>query len=165
MPATVTLIIQVLALLLLAVGLVLYARVVESKTATGRRVLWINLLAMVLVGTSVALNVGVLFQEKTGTSLGLSGGVGSDARAWLTQHEKTPPKKDDPGTNIKLVADAVTFLRARSAQLPPEAQAKVEELSRLPERPKRLLSHAEEQLYFAAASDAFVLIQGLAKGK
>ncbi len=160
---TIVLILQAAAFLVLLVGLVLYARVVESKTRTGRRVLWLNLTALLLIGGSLALSSGIVMQEKTGRSLGLSGGVSSDARTWLKQHGNAPPNRTDVGRNITMLSDGIAFLRARKTQLSPETQAQLEELSRVPERPKRLLSAQEESTYFAGANDVYVLIHALAK--
>lgn len=160
---TTGMILQATAFLVLLVALVLHARVVESKTRTGRRVLWLNLVALLLVGASLAMTSGVFIQERTGRDLGLSGGVGSDARAWIRKHSAAPPDKGDVGRNIGILADGVAFLRARSSQIPEEARRKLDELSRIPERPRRLLDTQEESRYYAGAHDVYVLIETLAK--
>jgi hypothetical protein len=120
------------------------------------------LTSLVLVGLSTILVALTFTQETTGKNLGVSGGIGSDARAWVRQHEKSPPAKNDVGTNLGILSDGVAWLKAHQPQLDVTGQAKLQELSRLPEKPKRLLNMSEQAEYYQAADSAYNYIKQLA---
>jgi hypothetical protein len=151
---------QTIGLVLLLVAVVLTFRhrhVVGLKSVPG-----ILAGSMLCIGVATTLMYAVLLQEKTGMKLGISGGIASDARAWIKQHESAPPKRGDVGQNIHVLSDAITFLKAHLSELPAPAKATFDELSRVPPKPTRLLSVSEETQYFQAAQSGYSTIQELA---
>ena len=151
-PAIVT---QSVGFVLLVLALIMALR------GAGKQLKGVLVGALVCMGASTALMYALLVQEKTGTNLGVPGGIASDARTWMHQHSQ-PPTKSDVGTNIKILSDSVSFLKSHQSQLRPAAKAKFDELLRVPDKPKRLLTVSEEAQYFEAAKNGYAVIGELA---
>jgi hypothetical protein len=160
--------VQALGFVLLLIATIFSWR--HRNVASFSRVPALLLGSLVCVGIALAFMTAVLLQEKTGVKLGVSGGIASDARAWVRAHEAAPPKRNDVGANIKVLSDGVAFLKAHQAELPAAGKATLEELARVPAKPTRLLTVSEEAQYFQAADTAYKTIaeiaqQGSAAGK
>ena len=131
--------------------------------AYGKKALTTTILAFALAACSAGMSLGMLFQEKTGLSLGLPGGVVSDAEKWLKQHEGVSPRPGQVGDNMAIFREGMAFLKTHKRVLPPTAIKTMETFSTLPEKPVKLLSPTEEQRYYAAADEIMVAIRGLAR--
>ncbi|MGI8907307.1 MAG: hypothetical protein ACR2IE_12545 [Candidatus Sumerlaeaceae bacterium] len=156
------LILQIVVLLMVLAAWVKARSLNRSGMAATRQLVIVLSVGLVFAALASLLSGAALFQEQTGRNLGVSGGIASDARAWLRQHGTRPKDRTDVGQNIRTLADAVTFLKAHQGQLSSAGTAKLEELSRVPEKPKRLLTVGEETQYFQAADDGYNFISGLA---
>ena len=118
--------------------------------------------AFVCVFLMLAMNIGMVIQERSVTNLHLPGSVSTKARIWTQEHAATPPKRGDIGTNIKLVGDGVDFFAANRHRIPTDAAARLEEATKLPAKVTKLLSPAEEEAYFEAARTIVDVIGSLA---
>jgi hypothetical protein len=117
----------------------------------------------VLATCSAVMSVGMLLQEKTGISLGLPGGVVSDAEKWLKQHEGVSPRPGQVGDNMAIFREGMAFLKTHKRVLPSSAIKTMETFGSLPEKPVKLLSPMEEQRYHTAAEEIMVTIRALAR--
>lgn len=148
------------ALILAAKG---FMQIPDWRRSGGRLALGLSVLSGLAMCAAIGVCIAVLIQEKVGISLGMSGGQVSDARTWIMQHQTTKPTKGEVGDNIKILSEGLGFLRPRYSQLPPAVQARVDELSRIPDKPTRMLTVTEETRYYDGALEAYTIIESLSK--
>jgi hypothetical protein len=153
-----------LAALLECVSLILLLVALAKTWQLGRprqtRLLAILLGACLLLACALFLNVGSLLQETSGVNLHMPATLRTRARLWLKEH--TAPQRSQIGSNIRLLADAVTFYRSNKEGFSPEAQLRMEQCCGLPSKPDHILSIAEEGRYYEAAQQAWMQIEQLA---
>lgn len=154
------LILLIVAFIFLIAGFFYFYGLPDSRTAPGKYIKMILAGAMLCVVSAAGVSVAIMVQEKTGYETGLSGGVESDARQWVSAHEKQKPAVDQTGDNIVTLRDGLTFLKRNSQG--PNAQAVIQRYSGLQERPTRLLSKSEERQYYEGASAVYKLIVEIA---
>jgi hypothetical protein len=153
------------AIVLLALTFLFFTGMPDSRLSTGRRVKWMFLASTLCVAAGMAVAITIKIQENTGTVTGLSGGVESDARQWISRNSPQAPVADQAGDNIKILREGLLFLRSHPAiGNTPEASSLMQRYSGLPERPTRLLTHQEETQYYEGAQAVWRLISGIAQG-
>ncbi len=156
----------VLALLLAAATYVLFAGLPDSRTASGKRVKFALLGLTVCLVFGIGLSVAILVQEETGMVTGLSGGLESDARQWVSRNATTPPQPDQAGDNIRILHDGISFINSHpSVAETAEATTLLQQYSNLPARPTRLLTRQEESQYYEGARSVYRLISSLAEAE
>jgi hypothetical protein len=152
-------ILQVAALLLILAGFFFYMGSPDSRTSPGKRLKAILLGAGVFIIGSIGVSVAIMVQEQTGVEMGLSGGLESDARQWVSRNRENPPAANQPGDNIRILREGIDFLKSHpSVRETERGAAIVQTYGLLPERPTRLLTRQEEIQYYEGAKAVYELI-------
>lgn len=151
---------QAFALLFLLAAIWSFTRVPDWRRTAAHRAFGMGVVAVLAMIAGLGVSGAIFLQEKKGVSLGMSGGLASDARLWLAQH-KARPAKMEVGDNIKIFSDGMDFFRPRRQRLPLNIQRRLDDLARIPEKPTRLLTASEQTKYYDAAMEVYTLIEQL----
>jgi hypothetical protein len=155
-------VLQAICFIMLLCAAWLIRRIPQWKATAARTAFPVVLTTAVILAGSLAYTTAIFLQEKKGISMGVSGGLSSDARQWLAQHRDSKPARNEVGNNLKVLAEGLSFLRPRNQNLSPAIQARVADLSRIPEKPTRLLNSSEQTKYYEAAVEVQTVIEQLA---
>lgn len=159
-----------LVLELLSLAAVLWACValLRSKKRTGADAARAAGIPLALVGlllvAAVALNVVIYFNApgaETAAALGSRTGLQSRADAWLEKHAATPLEEAEVMRNMRILEEGLVFLRPYRGQLAPHVQLQLDEFSRMPTKPTRILSPSEERDYLNAARKVVDAVRSL----
>lgn len=157
-----------LCLILLALLATLYLLMAlpDFRSRAGRPVKVALYFTMALTVVSILVNIAVKVQERTGISMGISGGLSSDARQWISHNSPGEPTINQPGDNIRILREGLAFLRKDPDLMKdPAVQSVISQYSGLPATPTRLLSREEERNYYDGALAVRQIIAGLANEK
>lgn len=149
-----------LLFLLVATGFFTALRLKKSRR---RKVVTLSLAAAILtLVAALVVTLGGVAQEKAGIDLHLPGSLRVKAAIWVKAHENMQPDRSKVGDNLRIVSDAMTFLRQHESSLPAEARMQMGEYGRLSPKIDHVLSLAEEARYYEAAAGSVELIKSLA---
>lgn len=158
-------ILLMVALLLLGAAFFYFTGMPDSRTPSGKTLRILLLGSGLFIIGAAGVSTAIKVQENTGIDTGLSGGLESDARQWVSRHRADPPAPNQPGDNIRILREGLEFIRKHpSVGASPEAQSISQRYGILPERPTRLLTRQEETEFYEGAKAVYELISNVATG-